>query len=52
VMTNTRARHNLSSAIHDWNAAAAISYVRDGLLVLLPSGELADDERRGNTTQN
>jgi hypothetical protein len=34
---STRARCNLSSAVHYWNAAATISYLRDALLVqLLP----------------
>ncbi len=32
----TRARRNLSSAVHDWNAAATISYLRDALLAQLP----------------
>ncbi len=33
------ARHNLnlSSAVHYWKAAATISYVRDALLVMLPT---------------
>jgi hypothetical protein len=49
-VTNTRARHTLS-AVHDWNAAATISCVRDALLVLLPSGEMADGGliAKGNT---
>ncbi len=36
-ITNTRARHKLSSAVHYYKAAATISYVRDALLVLLPT---------------
>ncbi len=41
---STRARRNLSSsAVHYWNAAATISYLRDALLVQLPTGELAKE---------
>jgi hypothetical protein len=38
---STRARRNLSSAVHYWNVAATILYLRDALLVQLP--ELTDD---------
>ncbi len=37
------ARRNLSSAVHYWNAAATILYLRDALLVQLPTGELAEE---------
>ena len=40
---NTRARRNLSSAVHYWNAAATISYLRDTLLVQLPISEMGDE---------
>jgi hypothetical protein len=44
-MINIRARHNLSSAVHCWDAAATISCVRDVMVLLLPSGsgELDDE---------
>ena len=37
VMTTTRARHSLSSAVHYRNAAATVSFLRDPLLVQLPA---------------
>jgi hypothetical protein len=36
-MTATRARCSLSSAVHHWNAAATVSFLRDALPVQLPS---------------
>jgi hypothetical protein len=38
-----RARRNLSSAVHYWDVAATISYMRAALLVQLPTGELAEE---------
>jgi hypothetical protein len=55
VPVPTRARRNLSSAVHYWNdAAATISYLRDAMLVQLPTGDLAEERkgvgsRKGNT---
>ncbi len=43
MMTTTRARHSLSSAVLYWNAAVTVSYLRDALLVQLPSSELQDE---------
>jgi hypothetical protein len=40
---STRARRNLSSAVHYWDVAATISYMRAALLVQLPTGELAEE---------
>ncbi len=44
--SSTRARRNLSyyAVVQCWNAAATVSYLRDALLVQLPTRELTDEE--------
>jgi hypothetical protein len=41
---------NLSSAVHYWNATISYRYLRDALLVQVPTGELTGvGLRKGNT---
>jgi sirohydrochlorin ferrochelatase len=43
-MTTTRAQHGLSSALRYWNVVVTVSFLRDALMVQLPSRELVADE--------